>query len=332
MAKKRKTGSSINSLEKAISSIEKQFGKGSIVSLTGDKIQDVDVISTGSLIVDKALGVGGIPRGRITEIYGAESSGKTTLATQTAANAQREGLKVVYIDVEQAFDPSYASALGVDLDQLIFAQPDSAEQALEMVDRFVSSGEVGLVVVDSVAALAPRAELEGDMGDAHVGLVPRLMGQACRKITAKARTTNTALIFINQIREKIGIMFGSPETTPGGRALKFYASVRIDMRRIGALKSGQDIIGNRTKIKINKNKLAPPYQTVEVDLVYGEGIPLINELIDLGVAFDLVVKSGSFYEYQGEKVQGRENFRFHLQSSPEYLAQLKEEVIARLYG
>jgi recombination protein RecA len=312
----------------ALSQIEKQFGKGSVMRL-GDAAAtyDVDVISTGSLGLDLALGVGGLPRGRIIEIYGPESSGKTTLTLQVIAEAQRQGGTAAFVDAEHALDPVYAEKLGVNVKELLVSQPDTGEQALEITDMLVRSGAVDIVVVDSVAALTPKAEIEGEMGDAHVGLQARLMSQALRKLTGNIKRSNTIVIFINQIRMKIGVMFGNPETTTGGNALKFYASVRLDIRRIGALKNGDEVIGNMTRVKVVKNKVAPPFREAEFEIMYGAGISRVGEIIDLGVANNFIEKSGSWYSYNGERIgQGKENARAYLEQRPE----LAQEIEAKL--
>ncbi len=317
----------------ALSQIQKQFGKGSIMKL-GDrgKVEDISVIPTGCLSVDIATGVGGIPRGRIVEIFGPESSGKTTLALHIIAEAQKQGGIAAFVDAEHALDPVYARKLGVNTDDLLISQPDYGEQALEIVDALVRSGAVDLVVVDSVAALVPKAEIEGEMGDSHVGLQARLMSQALRKLTANLNKSNTALVFINQIRMKIGVMFGSPETTTGGNALKFYSTMRLDIRKISALKEGQDVIGNRTRVKVVKNKIAPPFKQAEFDIYYGEGISKESTLIDLAVALDIIEKSGSWYSYNDERLgQGRENVRQFLKDNPE-LAKEIEDKVREAYG
>ena len=304
-------------LGSALSQIERQFGKGAIMRM-GDSsvVRDIDVVSTGSLGLDLALGVGGLPRGRVVEIYGPESSGKTTLTLEVVAQAQRNGGTAAFIDAEHALDPQYAEKIGVDVDELLVSQPDTGEQALEIADMIVRSGAVDVVVIDSVAALTPKAELEGEMGDSHVGLHARLMSQALRKLTANIKRSNTLVVFINQIRMKIGVMFGSPETTTGGNALKFYASVRLDIRRIGAIKKRDEVIGNETRIKVVKNKIAPPFKKVEFDILYGEGISREGELIDLGVKHGLVEKSGAWYSYGGERIgQGRDNVREFLKQN-----------------
>ena len=290
-------------LDLALSQIEKQFGKGSILRLgSKDAIVPVSVISTGSISLDSALGVGGVPRGRICEIFGPESSGKTTIALQIVAEAQKKGGIAAFIDVEHALDPAYAKKLGVDVDNLLVSQPDWGEQALEITSHLVSSGQIDVLVVDSVAALVPKSELEGEMGDSHMGVQARLMSQALRKLTGSVSKSRTCLVFINQIREKIGVMFGNPETTTGGRALKFYASIRLDIRRIAAIKEGDIVVGNRTKVKIVKNKVAAPFREAEFDIIYGEGISREGDLIDLGVAQNMVEKSGSWYSYKGERI------------------------------
>src|SRR5881227_1528120 len=306
-------------LDLALGQIEKQFGKGSILRLgSKEAIVPVSVISTGSISLDAALGVGGLPRGRICEIFGPESSGKTTIALQVVAEAQKKGGIAAFIDVEHALDPAYARKLGVDVDNLLVSQPDYGEQALEITSTLTNSGQIDVLVVDSVAALVPKAELEGEMGDSHMGLQARLMSQALRKLTGMVSKTSTCLIFINQIREKIGVMFGNPETTTGGRALKFYSSVRLDIRRIAAIKDGEAVIGNRTRVKVVKNKVASPFREAEFDIIYGEGISKEGDLIDLGVAQNLVEKSGAWYSFNGERIgQGRENARQFLKDNPD---------------
>ncbi|HYD18119.1 MAG TPA: recombinase RecA [Patescibacteria group bacterium] len=304
-------------LEAALGQIERAFGKGSIMKLGSDAKQEVEVISTGSVGLDLALGIGGLPRGRIIEIYGPESSGKTTLALQVIAAAQKAGGQCAIIDAEHALDPSYAKKLGCDIEGLLVSQPDCGEQALEIADTLVRSGSLDVLVVDSVAALVPRAELEGEMGDSHMGLQARLMSQALRKLTGTISKSRTIVIFINQIRMKIGVMFGSPETTTGGNALKFYASVRLDIRRIGSLKDKETVVGNQTKVKVVKNKLAPPFRVVEFDIMYGEGISKEGEIIDLGVNAGIVEKSGAWFAFDGERIgQGRENTRKYLKENP----------------
>ena len=310
-----------------LSQIEKQFGKGSVIRLGAQAVQAVPSISTGGISIDHALGIGGFPRGRISEIFGPESSGKTTVALQVVAEAQRIGGMAAYIDVEHALDPAYARKLGVDIDNLLVSQPDYGEQALEITNALITSGSIDVLVVDSVAALVPKAELDGEMGDSFMGVHARLMSQAMRKLTGIVSKSNTCLIFINQIREKIGVMFGNPETTTGGRALKFYASVRADIRRIAALKDGEVVIGNRTKIKIVKNKLAPPFREAEFDIIYGEGISKEGDLVDLAVAQNLIEKSGAWYSYKGERIgQGRENARQFLKDNADACKKLDAEL------
>jgi len=314
-------------LEMAIGQIEKQHGKGTIMKLGDEATKDVPSISTGSIMVDYALGVGGIPRGRVTEIYGPEASGKTTLALHVIAEAQKAGGYAAFIDAEHAFDPRYAKNLGINTDELLVSQPDSGEQALEITETLIRSAALDVIVVDSVAALVPRAELEGEMGDSHVGLQARLMSQAMRKITGIINKTRTAVIFINQIREKIGVMFGNPETTSGGRALKFYSSVRIDIRRIGSLKQGDDVVGNRTKVKIVKNKVAPPFKQVEFNIMYGKGISRMAEILDMAVEFDIIEKRGSWYRYGGEPIgQGTDNAIEFLESDPETTEEIEKQI------
>jgi recombination protein RecA len=315
-------------LETALSQIEKQFGKGSILRLgSKDAIVPVSVISTGSISVDAALGVGGFPRGRINEIFGPESSGKTTIALQVIAEAQKAGGIAAFIDVEHALDPAYARKLGVDIDNLLVSQPDYGEQALEITNTLTNSGQIDVLVIDSVAALVPKAELDGEMGDSHMGLQARLMSQALRKLTGVVSKSRTCLIFINQIREKIGVMFGNPETTTGGRALKFYATVRVDIRRIAAIKDGDTVVGNRTKVKVVKNKVASPFREAEFDIIYGEGISKEGDLLDLGVAQNLVEKSGSWFSYKGDRIgQGRENARQFLKDNPDIRQALDTEL------
>ena len=315
-------------LEAAISQIDKAFGKGSVMKLgTSGMNLDIQAISTGSLGLDVALGIGGLPKGRIVEIYGPESSGKTTLALHVVAESQKIGGTCAFIDAEHALDPIYAKKLGVNIDELLISQPDAGEQALEIADTLVRSGAVSVLVVDSVAALVPRAELEGDMGDSHMGLQARLMSQALRKLTSSISKSNCLVIFINQIRQKIGIMFGNPETTSGGNALKFYASVRLDIRRIGAIKDKDDIVGNQTRVKVVKNKVAPPFRTVEFDIMYGEGISKNGEIIDLGVAAGIVEKSGSWFSYNEQRIgQGRENAKKFLLENVEIAIELEEKI------
>lgn len=308
----------------ALSQIEKQFGKGAIMRLGSDRTMDIDVVSTGSLGLDIALGVGGLPRGRIVEIYGPESSGKTTLTLSVIAEAQRQGLTCAFVDAEHALDPIYAAKLGVNIDDLLCSQPDTGEQALEIVDILTRSGAVNVIVVDSVAALVPKAEIEGEIGDSHVGLAARMMSQAMRKITGNLKNSNTMCIFINQIRMKIGVMFGSPETTTGGNALKFYASVRLDIRRTGAVKEGEEVVGSETRVKIVKNKVAPPFRQAEFQILYGKGIYRNGEIIDLGVQQGLVEKSGAWYSYKGNKIgQGKANAAKYLEDNQEVAREIE---------
>ncbi len=318
-------------LASALSQIEKQFGKGAVMRMGDRSNEAVDVVSTGSLGLDVALGIGGLPRGRVVEIYGPESSGKTTLTLQVIANCQRNGGTAAFVDAEHALDPVYAAKLGVNVDDLLVSQPDTGEQALEIADMLVRSNAVDVVVVDSVAALTPKAEIEGEMGDSHVGLHARLMSQALRKLTANIKRSNTLVIFINQIRMKIGVMFGNPETTTGGNALKFYASVRLDIRRIGAVKRGEEVIGSETRVKVVKNKVAPPFRQAEFEILYGEGTSYEGELIELGVANNLVEKSGAWYSYGGERIgQGKENARQYLKDNPSVAKELDEALRAKL--
>lgn len=319
-------------LSAALTQIDRQFGKGSVMRMGDSKIsQDIEAISTGSLGLDIALGIGGLPKGRVVEIYGPESSGKTTLTLQVIAQCQKNGGTAAFVDAEHALDPNYARKLGVDVDNLLVSQPDTGEQALEITDMLVRSAAVDVIVIDSVAALTPKAEIEGDMGDTHVGLQARLMSQALRKLTANIKRSNTLVIFINQIRMKIGVMFGSPETTTGGNALKFYASVRLDIRRIGAIKKGDEILGNETRVKVVKNKVAPPFKNAEFDILYNEGISLESEIISLGVKLDLIDKSGAWYSYNQEKIgQGKENVRLYLKENPEIRATLEQEIRRQL--
>ncbi len=313
------------SLEAAISQIDQNFGKGSVMRLGQQQALDIEAISTGSLSLDLALGIGGLPKGRIIEIYGPESSGKTTLALQVVAEAQKAGGICAFVDAEHAMDPIYAKKLGVKTEELLISQPDTGEQALEITDTLIKSGSISVLVIDSVAALTPKAELEGEMGDHHVGLQSRLMSQALRKLTGSVSKSNTMVIFINQIRMKIGVMFGNPETTSGGNALKFYSSVRMDIRRIGAIKEKDEIIGNSTRVKVIKNKVAPPFKVVEFDLMYGKGISKLGELIDLGAKAGVVEKSGAWYAYKGEKIgQGRENAKTYLQKNPEVAVEIEQ--------
>lgn len=318
-------------LDVALANIDKQFGKGSVMRLGSDERAPIEVIPTGSIALDAALGIGGLPRGRIVEIYGPESSGKTTLTLHAIANAQRNGGIAAFIDAEHALDPEYARKLGVDIDQLLVSQPDTGEQALEIADMLIRSGAIDLVVIDSVAALVPEAEIKGDMGDSHVGLQARLMSQALRKITGGLNQTKTTAIFINQLREKIGVFFGSPETTAGGKALKFYASVRLDIRRIETLKDGTDAVGNRTRVKVVKNKMAPPFKQAEFDILYGTGISREGSLIDFGVDNEIVKKSGSWYTYDGDQLgQGKENARNFLIANPDVAQEIETKILAKL--
>ena len=315
-------------LEMAMSQIERQFGKGAIMKLNDGGVRNVSAIPTGALSLDLALGIGGVPRGRIVEIYGPESSGKTTLALHVVAEAQRNGGVAAFVDAEHALDPVYAKALGVDIDELLISQPDTGEQALEIADMLIRSGALDVVIIDSVAALVPRAELEGDMGDSHVGLQARLMSQALRKLAGTINRSETTAIFINQLREKIGVMFGSPETTPGGRALKFYSSVRIDVRRIEAIKQGTDNVGNRVRAKIVKNKVAPPFRLAEFDIMFGQGISREGSLLDIAVEQGIVTKAGAWYTYDGDQLgQGRERAKEFLRDNPEIAMQLQDRVL-----
>jgi len=315
-------------LEAALSQIEKAYGKGAVMKLGEMEAQNIESIPTGSLGLDIALGVGGYPKGRVIEIFGPESSGKTTLTLHAIAECQKKGGTCAFIDAEHAFDRSYAKKLGVDVDKLILSQPDSGEQALEITDTLVRSGAFDMVIIDSVAALVPKAEIEGDMGDSHVGLQARLMSQALRKLTSNVSKTNTILFFINQIRMKIGVMFGSPETTTGGNALKFYSSVRLDIRRIGAIKEKDEVTGNQTRVKVVKNKVAPPFKIVEFDIMYGGGISKEGELIDIGVIVDVINKSGSWYAYKDQKIgQGKENAKIFLKENPEIAKEIKDRIL-----
>ena len=317
-------------LEMALGQIEKQFGKGSIMRLGENAHMQIEVVPTGALALDVALGVGGLPRGRIVEIFGPESSGKSTLATHVVAEAQRNGGTCAYIDAEHAMDPVYAKAIGVNIDALLISQPDTGEQGLEIADMLIRSGSLDVIVIDSVAALVPRAEIEGEMGDTHVGLQARLMSQALRKLTANLNRSQTIAIFINQLREKIGVMFGSPETTPGGRALKFYSSVRLDIRRIESLKDGSEVVGNRTRVKVVKNKCAPPFRQAEFDIMYGKGISREGSVIDLGVELGIVKKAGAWFTYEGEQLgQGREKAKEFLTSSPELMVEITDKVMRK---
>ena len=316
-------------LEMALSQIEKQYGKGSVMKMGEKTSMDVESISTGALSLDIALGIGGLPRGRVIEIFGPESSGKSTLAMHVGAEAQRNGGICAYVDAEHAMDPTYAARIGVDVDELLISQPDTGEQALEITDMLIRSGALDVIVIDSVAALTPRAEIEGEMGDTHVGLQARLMSQALRKLTANLNKSNTICIFINQLREKIGVMFGSPETTPGGRALKFYSSVRLDIRRIEAIKDGVEVVGNRTRVKVVKNKMASPFKQAEFDIMYGKGISREGGALDLAVEYNIVKKSGAWYTYEGEQLgQGRENAKTFLIENPEIMVDISERVMS----
>ena len=320
-------------LAAALSQIDKQFGKGSVMRMgDGSSVGNVESISTGSIGLDIALGIGGVPKGRVVEIYGPESSGKTTLTLHIVAEAQKQGGTCAFVDAEHALDPAYAAKLGVDIDELLVSQPDTGEQALEITDMLVRSGAVDVVIVDSVAALTPKAEIEGDMGDSHVGLQARLMSQALRKLTANIKRSNCIVIFINQIRMKIGVMFGSPETTTGGNALKFYSSVRMDIRRIGAIKKGDEVVGNETRVKVVKNKVAPPFKQVQFEILYGEGISREGELIELGVKHGLVEKSGSWYSYNGDRIgQGKDNVRNFLKENPDIRDELESRIRAEAF-
>ncbi|MBM7075872.1 MULTISPECIES: recombinase RecA [Micromonospora] len=318
-------------LDLALAQIDKQFGKGSVMRLGERPVVQTSVIPTGSIALDVALGVGGLPRGRVVEIYGPESSGKTTVALHAVANAQRAGGIAAFVDAEHALDPDYAKALGVDTDALLVSQPDTGEQALEITDMLVRSGAIDIIVIDSVAALVPRAEIEGEMGDSHVGLQARLMSQALRKITGVLNNTGTTAIFINQLREKIGVMFGSPETTTGGRALKFYASVRLDVRRIESLKDGTDVVGNRTRVKVVKNKVAAPFKQAEFDIMYGKGISREGSLIDVGVEQAIIRKSGAWYTYDGDQLgQGKEKAREFMKENPDVAAEIEKKILEKL--
>jgi recombination protein RecA len=318
-------------LDTALAQIDKQFGKGSVMRLGSDERAPIEVIPTGSIALDVALGIGGLPKGRIVEVYGPESSGKTTVALHAIANCQRAGGVAVFIDAEHALDPEYAKALGVDIDALLVSQPDTGEQALEIADTLIRSGSIDIIVIDSVAALVPRAEIEGEMGDSHMGLQARLMSQALRKLTGVLNNTKTTAIFINQLREKIGVFFGSPETTAGGKALKFYASVRLDVRRIETLKDGQEAVGNRTRVKVVKNKMAPPFKQAEFDIIYGVGISREGSLLDVGVEQEILKKSGSWYTYEAEQLgQGKENSRNFLLENPEIANEIEQKIKTKL--
>ena len=339
MAEKKKTAVSVSpasddkktALEAAISKIEKDYGKGTIMRLGDDISVNVEALSTGSLSLDLALGIGGVPRGRIVEIYGPEASGKTTLALHVVASAQKNGGEAAYIDVEHALEPAYARALGVDIDSLLISQPDTGEQALDIAESLVRSGAVDVVVVDSVAALLPRSELEGEMGESSVGVVARLMSQALRKLAGTISKTNCIVVFINQLREKIGVMYGNPETTPGGRALKYFSSVRIDVRRIETLKVGGEMVGNRTRAKIVKNKVAPPFKEAEFDIIYGEGISRVGEIIDLGSKLELIEKSGAWFTVAGERIQGRDGVKEFLNTHPDICEALEQQIRDNAY-
>lgn len=324
MAKKNEID---QNLKEILSDIEKQFGKGSIMRLGDNEKREIDVIPTGSISLDIALGIGGYPKGRIIEIYGPESSGKTTFALHAIAEAQKLGGKAAFIDAENSLDPQYAASLGVDINELLLSQPDNGEQALEIAEALVRSGAISVIVIDSVAALVPQAEIEGEMGDSHVGLQARLMSQALRKLAGIINKTGTIAIFINQLREKVGVMFGNPEVTPGGRALKFYSSIRLDIRRSEQIKLGTDIIGNKTKVKVVKNKMAPPFKTCEIDIMYGNGISLEGEIVDLGSEISVLEKSGAWYSYKSEKIgQGKENVKEYLKNNPK----IKEEILNKI--
>ena len=317
----------LNALNQALGKIEKEFGKGSVMKLGEATSMAIDVISTGSIGLDIAVGIGGLPKGRIIEVYGPESSGKTTVALHTVAEAQKQGGIAAFIDAEHALDPVYAKALGVEIDNLIISQPDTGEQALEIAEALIRSGAIDIIVVDSVAALVPRAEIEGDMGDSHVGLQARLMSQALRKLTGSIKKSNCVAIFINQLREKVGIMFGNPETTTGGRALKFYSSVRLDVRKIDTIKQGDKVLGSRTRVKVVKNKVAPPFKQAEFDIMYGEGISKVGDLLDIASDIDIVKKSGAWYSYNDTKLgQGRENVKKFLQDNPDLIKEIDEKV------
>ena len=315
-------------LQSALDQIDKQFGKGTVMRMGDEAIQSIDAISTGSLNLDIALGIGGLPRGRIVEIYGPESSGKTTMTLEAIAQAQKAGMTAAFVDAEHALDPNYAEALGVQTDDLLVSQPDTGEQALEIVDMLVRSQAVDVIVVDSVAALTPKAEIEGDMGDSHMGLHARLMSQALRKLTGNIKKSNCLVIFINQIRMKIGVMFGSPETTTGGNSLKFYASVRLDIRRIGAIKNGDEVVGNDTRVKIVKNKVAPPFKQVEFEIMYGEGVSRMGELVSLGVKHDVIDKAGAWYSYNGDRIgQGKDNVKKYLKEHPDMAKDIEAKIM-----
>ena len=327
MAKTNKIGEKDKTLEQVLLDIEKQFGKGAIMKLGEDGVKDIDVVSSGSLALDIALGVGGYPKGRIIEIYGPESSGKTTFALHAIAEVQKTGGRAAFIDAEHALDPVYARNLGVNINELLLSQPDTGEQALEICEALVRSEAMSIIVIDSVAALVPQAEIEGEMGDSHVGLQARLMSQALRKLSGAINKTNTICIFINQLREKVGVMFGNPETTPGGRALKFYSSIRLDVRRSEQIKQGTDVVGNRTVVKVVKNKVAPPFKTAEVEIMYGEGVSKEGEIIDIASNLNIIEKSGAWYSYNGEKIgQGKENVKLLLKENKELFDEINEKV------
>ena len=327
MSTEKANGEKQKALEAALGQIEKQFGKGSVMKLGEFKAMNVEAIPTGALSLDIALGIGGIPKGRIIEVYGPESSGKTTLALHMIAEAQKMGGEAAFIDAEHALDPVYAKHLGVDIDNLIVSQPDTGEQALEIAEALVRSGAIDIIVVDSVAALVPKAEIDGDMGDAHVGLQARLMSQALRKLAGVINKSNSVIVFINQLREKVGIMFGNPETTPGGRALKFYASVRMDIRKVENIKQDGDVVGNRVRVKVVKNKVAPPFREAEFDIVYGKGISKSGNILDLGINLGLIDKSGSWFGYNGERIgQGRENAKKYLEDNPEIMQEVEDKI------
>ena len=322
-----KSSSSDKTLDQVLQDIEKQFGKGSVMKLGSNEVRQIDVIPSGSIALDMILGIGGYPKGRIIEIYGPESSGKTTFALHAIAEAQKLGGRVAFIDAENSLDPQYAQKLGVNIDELLLSQPDNGEQALEICEALVRSGAISVIVIDSVAALVPQAEIEGEMGDSHVGLQARLMSQALRKLAGVINKTNTIAIFINQLREKVGVMFGNPETTPGGRALKFYATIRLDIRRAEQIKQGEQIVGNKTNIKVVKNKVAPPFKTATVDIMYGEGVSREGEIIDIAASLDILDKSGAWYAYHGEKIgQGKENVKIYLKEHPELRDELEEKI------
>ena len=333
MEKEKMNEEKLKVLNSTLEKLEKTFGKGAIMRLSDTPVEDIDVISTGSLTLDLALGVGGLPKGRIIEIYGPESSGKTTLAIHAIAEAQKAGGIAAFIDAEHAFDRSYAEKLGVNTADLLVSQPDNGEQALEIADNLIRSGAIDIIVIDSVAALTPKSEIEGDMGDSKMGLQARLMSQALRKLTATISKTGCCCIFINQLREKIGVLFGNPETTTGGNALKFYASVRLDIRRIGTIKKGEEALGNETRVKVVKNKVAPPFEQAEFDILYGEGISFEGEVIDIGVKLDIIEKSGAWYSYNGNKIgQGKDNTRLWLKENPEILDEINKKIREKIGG